>query len=62
MLPEVGVGCLQVSLSAPTLLTLDEDINLANALNLSESEEEEELDTIIDDFGKLNDVRVIDLY
>lgn len=44
----------------PTLLTLDEDINLANALDLSESEEEEELDTIIDDFGKLNDVRVID--
>ncbi|KAE9406994.1 hypothetical protein BT96DRAFT_874956 [Gymnopus androsaceus JB14] len=30
------------------------EINLANALNLSESEDEEELETIIDDFAKLN--------
>ena len=39
--------------------TLGEEINLANALNLSESEDEEEMDTMIDDFGKADDVRVI---
>lgn len=57
-LPEVGAGRVQ---STPTPLTLHEDINLANALNLSDSEEEEELNTIIDDFGKFNDVRIINL-
>jgi DNA-directed RNA polymerase III subunit RPC4 len=32
------------------------DINLANALDLSESEEEEEMDDIIDDFSRDREV------
>jgi DNA-directed RNA polymerase III subunit RPC4 len=32
------------------------DINLANALDLSESEEEEELEDIIDDFSRDREV------
>lgn len=59
--PDVGAagGTRRVLLLTHLVLTLDVEINLANALNLSESEDEEELETIIDDFAKLNNVRVI---
>ncbi|KAI0343222.1 hypothetical protein BDW22DRAFT_1394091 [Trametopsis cervina] len=76
--PEVdkkGKGVVKPGGDAPAPMDEDEDVageegetkvNLANALNLSDSEEEEELEDIIDDFAAVNmedaDVRQERLY
>jgi hypothetical protein len=46
-----------MAVDGPPLAVDDvEDINLANALDLSESEEEEEMEDIIDDFSREREV------
>lgn len=48
------------------VLETNEKVNLANAIDLSESEDEEELEDIVDDFAPQNamqdDVRTLSVY